>query len=34
LSEARHHRLEYFRSDGCGGVVIEIEMLHLKPFYQ
>jgi hypothetical protein len=34
LSEARHHRLENFRSDGCGGVVIEVEMLHLRPFYQ
>ena len=34
LSEARHHRLENFRSDGCGGVVIEIEMLHLNLFYQ
>ena len=29
LSEARHHRLENFRSDGSGGVVIEVEMLHL-----
>ena len=29
LSETRHHRLENFRSDGCGGVVIEVEMLHL-----
>ena len=29
LTETRHHRLENFRSDGCGGVVVEIEMLHL-----
>jgi hypothetical protein len=34
LSETRHHRLENFRSDGCGGVVIEVEMLHLYSFYQ
>jgi hypothetical protein len=34
LSEARHHRLEDFRIDGSGGVVIEVEMLHLNPFYQ
>src|SRR4051812_1620497 len=34
LSETRHHRLENFRSDGCGNVVIEVEMLHLYPFYR
>ena len=34
LSEARYHRLENFRCDGSGGVVIEVEMLHVKPFYQ
>jgi hypothetical protein len=34
LSETRHHRLEYLRRDWCGGVVIEVEMLHLSPFYQ
>ena len=34
LSEARHHRLENLRRDGSGGVVIEVEMLHLDLFYQ
>ena len=34
LSEARHHRLEDLRIDRCGGVVIEVEVLHLDPFYQ
>ena len=34
LTETRHHRLENFRSDGGGGVVVEIEMLHLNLFYQ
>ena len=34
LTETRHHRLQNFRSDGCGGVVVEVEMLHLTPFYQ
>ena len=32
LTETRHHRLQNFRSDGRGGVVVEIEMLHLNPF--
>ena len=29
LTETRHHRLQNFRSDGGGGVVVEIEVLHL-----
>src|ERR1035437_5264587 len=32
LSEARHHRLEDLRIDRCGGVVIEVEVLHWNPF--
>ena len=34
LTEARHHRLQNFRSDGRGGVVVEVEVLHLNSFYQ
>jgi hypothetical protein len=34
LSEARHRRLQNLRIDGCGGVVIEVEMLHWNSFYQ
>ena len=34
LFEARRHRLENLRRDGCGGVVIEVEMLHVSSFYQ
>jgi hypothetical protein len=34
LSEAGHGRLENFRIDGRGGVVIEVEMLHWNTFYQ
>jgi len=28
LTETRHHRLQNFRSDGRGGVVVEVEALH------
>jgi hypothetical protein len=34
LSEAGHGRLENLRIDGRGGIVIEVEVLHLDPFYQ
>jgi hypothetical protein len=34
LTETRHQRLQNFGSDGSGGVVVEIEMLHLPLFYQ
>ena len=29
LTETRHHGLQHFGSDGRGGVVVEVEMLHL-----
>ena len=32
LTEARHQRLQDFRRDWSGGVVIEVEMLHLILF--
>ena len=34
LTETRHQRLQDFRRDGGGGVVVEIEVLHLYSFYQ
>jgi len=34
LSEAGHRRFQNFRIDRRGGVVIEVEMLHWKTFYQ
>jgi hypothetical protein len=34
LTETRHRRLQNFGIDGSGGVVVEVEMLHLLLFYQ
>jgi hypothetical protein len=34
LTETRHYRLQNFGSDRGGGIVVEIEMLHLLLVYQ
>jgi hypothetical protein len=34
LTETRHHCLQDLRRDWCGGIMVEIEVLHLYSFYQ